>query len=160
MNDSQDKIADKRALELIRCGRAIHAVLDRIDEAMEQSLDINRTDLRCLNLLEHGPLTPKAIGSRLDLTSGSVTPLVDRLAQRGLVSRRPSDQDRRSSVIALQPKAFEQLGGRYRLVANSIMQEFSTLNDDDHTRAIENFDSLVRALQRGLEQVSEVDRHD
>ncbi|MEM9066768.1 MAG: hypothetical protein AAGB51_14920 [Planctomycetota bacterium] len=63
-------------------------------------------------------------------------------------------------MIALQPKAFEQLGGRYRLVANSIMQEFSTLNDDDHTRAIENFDSLVRALQRGLEQVSEVDRHD
>ncbi|MEM1186278.1 MAG: MarR family transcriptional regulator [Planctomycetota bacterium] len=156
MNDSQDKIEAKRALDLIRCGRAIHATLDRIDEAMERSLEINRTDLRCLNLLEHGPLTPKEIGRRLDLTSGSVTPLVDRLVERGLVSRRPSDHDRRSSVIALQTKAFEQLGGRYRLVADAIMQEFADLDDIDHAKAVKNLDSLIRALERGLDKVSDV----
>lgn len=156
MVDSQDKSPPDRAVDLIRCGRGIHAALDRIDEAMERALDINRSDLRCLNLLEHGPLTPTEIGRRLELTSGSVTALVDRLADRGLVARRPAEHDRRSNVIELQPVAFTQLGGRYRLVAESIMQEFDHLSDREHKKAIKNLDGLIRALVRGLEQIREM----
>lgn len=153
MLESQDKMPSNRAQDLIRCGRAIHGTLDQIDEAMERALDVNRSDLRCLNVLEHGPLTPTEIGRRLDMTSGSVTALVDRLADRGLVSRNPSEHDRRSNVVQLQPGAFQQLGQRYRLVAESITQAFDHLTDRDHKRAVENLDELIRALRHGLERI-------
>ncbi|MEM8994889.1 MAG: MarR family transcriptional regulator [Acidobacteriota bacterium] len=134
----------------------MHSAFDRIDEAMERALDINRSDLRCLNLLEHHPLTPTEIGQRLDLTSGAVTALVDRLAGRGLVVRRRSEHDRRSRVVELQPAAFQQLGGRYRLVAESILLEFEHLSDRDHGRAVETLEGLIRALQRGLGRIQEI----
>lgn len=157
MHDSQDKIPSERVSDLIRCGRAIHSVLDRIDDAMERSLGINRSDLRCLNLLEHGPLTPTEIGRRLDLTSGSVTALIDRLVERELVSRMPAPKDRRSTAIELRPMAFAHLGARYRLIAESITEEFENLSDRAHGTAIRNLDALIGAFERGLVEVRRLD---
>lgn len=48
-----------------------------------------------------GPLTPHEINAHLHLTSGSVTTLVDRLEQRGLVVRRPHPSDRRKVLVEI-----------------------------------------------------------
>lgn len=48
-----------------------------------------------------GPLTPNEINAHLHLTSGSVTSLVDRLEQRGLVTRGPHPTDRRKVLVAI-----------------------------------------------------------
>jgi DNA-binding MarR family transcriptional regulator len=49
-------------------------------------------------------LTPSALVERTMVTSGAVSKRVDRLAERGLVVRRPRPADRRSVVVALTPK--------------------------------------------------------
>ncbi len=155
MHDNQDNSTAQSATELIKCGRAIHAVLDQIDDEMEKHLNINRTDLRCLNALEHGPLTPTQLATRLGLTSGSITALVDRLEQRGFVARTRSATDRRSMVIELQPIVFHQIGTRYRLVADSITARFQGLSEQDHAEAITHLQALIEALELGLTQVRE-----
>lgn len=48
-----------------------------------------------------GPLTPNEINAHLHLTSGSVTSLLDRLEQRGLVTRGPHPTDRRKVLVSI-----------------------------------------------------------
>jgi DNA-binding MarR family transcriptional regulator len=47
-------------------------------------------------------LTPSQLGRRLAITSGSVTKLIDRLEERGMVRRQPRDgSDRRSRLTVV-----------------------------------------------------------
>ena len=45
------------------------------------------------------PLTPNEINAHLHLTSGTVTTLLDRLEERGLLARRPHPTDRRKVLV-------------------------------------------------------------
>lgn len=59
--------------------------------------------LVCLVLWEHGELTVKALGDKLLLDSGTLTPLLKRLEQKQWVSRRRDSHDERSVLISLLP---------------------------------------------------------
>lgn len=52
-------------------------------------------------LLHRGSQTINAIGTKVSLTSGSITTAVDRLERRGFVERASSDEDRRAKVVSL-----------------------------------------------------------
>ncbi|RPK79804.1 MULTISPECIES: MarR family transcriptional regulator [Streptomyces] len=54
-----------------------------------------------LVLWEHGPQSVKAIGERLHLDSGTLSPLLKRLETAGLVRRERSREDERSVLIDL-----------------------------------------------------------
>ncbi|MFE6772860.1 MULTISPECIES: MarR family winged helix-turn-helix transcriptional regulator [Streptomyces] len=54
-----------------------------------------------LVLWEHGPQSVKAIGERLQLDSGTLSPLLKRLETAGLVRRERSREDERSVLIDL-----------------------------------------------------------
>ncbi|MFB7230902.1 MarR family winged helix-turn-helix transcriptional regulator [Streptomyces fimicarius] len=54
-----------------------------------------------LVLWEHGPQPVKAIGERLQLDSGTLSPLLKRLETAGLVRRERSREDERSVLIDL-----------------------------------------------------------
>jgi len=79
--------------------RQLHAAVERIDAVAAARLGIARSDLRCLTLLEDGPLPPRILGERLGLASGSVTALIDRLEERSLARRRPDPADRRGVLV-------------------------------------------------------------
>lgn len=57
--------------------------------------------LAMLVLWEHGPQQVKAIGERLHLDSGTLSPLLKRLESAGLVVRGRSPQDERSVTVRL-----------------------------------------------------------
>ncbi len=75
---------------------------DAFDDAAARLLKVNRTDLRCLGLLVYdiGPTTPGVLASRLGLTAGSVTTMLDRLERMGYVTRVRDPDDRRKVVIS------------------------------------------------------------
>ena len=52
-------------------------------------------------LLHRGPLSPKQLGAKVLLTSGSMTAAVDRLVDRGLVRRLDDAADRRACIVQL-----------------------------------------------------------
>ncbi|HEX2132717.1 MAG TPA: MarR family transcriptional regulator [Actinophytocola sp.] len=54
-----------------------------------------------LVLWEHGPTTVKELGRRLELDSGTLSPLLKRLAAAGLVTRRRLAADERSVEVRL-----------------------------------------------------------
>jgi DNA-binding MarR family transcriptional regulator len=75
-------------------------------------LGINRTDLRCMDvLLEQGEATPGYLAHALGLTSGSVTAMLDRLEKLGYVERRPDPGDRRRVMVRPSQQSLA-LGGK------------------------------------------------
>jgi MarR family transcriptional regulator, 2-MHQ and catechol-resistance regulon repressor len=87
---------------------------------------ISNTDFRILEALLHkGPLPVNTIGPKVNLTPGSISVAVDRLLERGLVSRVESLEDRRVRMVALTKAGKELIGPIFRKHATEIAKMFS-----------------------------------
>ena len=58
------------------------------------------------HLVGAGELGQTELASRLDITTGAATALVDRLERAGLAKRHPHPHDRRRSIVRLTDQAF------------------------------------------------------
>lgn len=96
--------------------RALYGAMDRFDSAAAASLGVDRTAVRAVNLMEHGPVSPGQVGQALALSSGSVTALLQRLEQAGHIVRvDTSDGRRRDAQLTTwgrraAHREFERLG--------------------------------------------------
>src|SRR5690349_10021434 len=100
-------------LLLLAC-RDLARAMDRFDEAACAALGLGRSDLRALNLLEHGPLAASVLAQRLGLTRPAVTALIDRLVGAGYVRRVPVPGDRRAIGVELMPATWSAFARVYR----------------------------------------------
>lgn len=73
-----------------------------------------------LVLWEQDDLSVSALGERLMLDSGTLTPLLKRLEQRGLLTRRRADEDERRVQVVLTDEG-RTLGERAPEVFNSLL---------------------------------------
>jgi MarR family transcriptional regulator, 2-MHQ and catechol-resistance regulon repressor len=81
--------------------KAHEAASDYLSGGIEET-DISDTDFRVLEALLHkGPLPVNTIGPKVHLTPGSISVAVDRLLEKGLVSRVENPDDRRIRIVAL-----------------------------------------------------------
>jgi DNA-binding MarR family transcriptional regulator len=79
---------------------------DRLRTAMAGVMGIGLTDLDALEYLErYGPMTQRELATKLLVTSGAVTMLVDRLEALGLVRRGPHPSDRRALLVIPEAQA-------------------------------------------------------
>lgn len=98
--------------------RAHQRAVDAVDEATADALGVNRTDLRCLDLLlESGALAPSRLSAELELSTGSVTTMLDRLERLGYVTRSPDPEDRRKVVIRATDAVREKADAVYGPIA-------------------------------------------
>lgn len=86
--------------------RTYQRAVDTFDETVAEYLGINRTDLRCMDvLLEQGEATPGYLADALGLTTGSVTAMLDRLEKLNYLERRPDPNDRRRIMVRPSQRA-------------------------------------------------------
>lgn len=102
--------------------RQLGVAIDRYDEAASRALGIGRSDLRALNLLEQGAMTAGDIGAALDLTSGSVTALLNRLAAADYVRRAAAPGDRRVVRVELEPSVYAAFARVYTPCGRAVAQ--------------------------------------
>jgi DNA-binding MarR family transcriptional regulator len=77
-------------------------VEDEFDDAAAARLGINRTDMRCLDILEReGPMTAGRLAGEAGLTSGGITAVLDHLERAGYVKRVRDTQDRRRVMVEI-----------------------------------------------------------
>jgi DNA-binding MarR family transcriptional regulator len=99
--------------ELIEAVRANQVATDKMDEAAARGLGVNRTDARCLDIVERlGPISAGDLGKEAGLTTGAVTAVIDRLVVKGYLRRVADPSDRRRVLVELTEE-LEQLAGRY-----------------------------------------------
>jgi DNA-binding MarR family transcriptional regulator len=115
---------------LLAC-RELGRALDLFDEAACARLDLGRSDLRALNLLEHGPVGASALADQLGLTRSAVTALIDRLVHAGFVARAAVPGDRRATAIELMPATWQAFAEVYRPLGERVSAAVARLSEPE-----------------------------
>ena len=121
-------VMDKNPRDPVHCwlvfGKAFRAAAKYLYAGLEET-GIDDTDFRILEaLLNKGPLPVNTIGPKVYLTPGSISVAIDRLLDRGLVSRVESPEDRRVRIVSLTPKGKELIAPVFRKHAAEIRKVF------------------------------------
>jgi DNA-binding MarR family transcriptional regulator len=83
---------------------ALSRLITKAYQPMLEALEVTYPQYLVLMLLwEHEALTVKELGEKLLLDSGTLTPLLKRMEQRGWLSRRRAEHDERSVIVTIQP---------------------------------------------------------
>ena len=77
----------------------------RLNKPFLDKLELTYTQyITMMVLWERGAVTVKELGTELYLDSGTLTPLLKKLEERGLVNRRRSDMDERNLIVTVTEK--------------------------------------------------------
>ncbi|MFE9677769.1 MarR family winged helix-turn-helix transcriptional regulator [Streptomyces sp. NPDC006259] len=85
-------------------------------QEMAQRLGLNVTDLTCFGyVIQAGEdlLTAGDLATRVHVTTGAVTGILNRLERAGYVTRRPDPRDRRRVRVAAEPAAVARVHALY-----------------------------------------------
>lgn len=118
---------------------------DAFDEAAAERLGVNRTDLRCLDLLFQGPMSAGALAEAAGLSPAATTSLVDRLEHKGYLRRTRDTKDRRRVVIEMTDLARARAWRLYGPLAEEGGTELARYRDDQ-VALITDFLDRGRAL--------------
>jgi DNA-binding MarR family transcriptional regulator len=95
--------------ELIDEVRRSQSATARFDQAVADAMGVNRTDMRCVDVIEREGAVPAGrLAEVTGLTSGAITTVIDRLERAGIARRVRDDGDRRRVLVELTPSAREQ----------------------------------------------------
>lgn len=100
-----------------------------------------------LELDQDAPVSPLELASRLHLSASTVTATVDRLVQRGLVTREEDPQDRRRKRLDLTSQGADLMATFTRSGLSSMLRVLEHLTDAE-----------LRDLLRLLRRMEEIDR--
>ena len=123
--------SDKRQVfnELVDEVRRSQSATARFDQAVADALELNRTDMRCLDVLEReGSVTAGRLAQATGLTSGAMTVALDRLERAGYARRVRDDSDRRRVLVEITPHAVQEAGRFYsehEALSERIYQRYS-----------------------------------
>ena len=121
--------------------KAFRAVAGYVEPKLRES-GLGESDFRILEvLLNKGPLPVNTIGPVVRLTPGSISTAVDRLREKGLVSRVDSAEDRRVKMVDLTAKGRKLIGRVFNAHAAQMEDLMKVLTPEDRAQ-------LVNALKK------------
>ena len=112
--------------------KAFQALFPHAEESIKRT-ELGDSDFRVLEALLHkGPLPVNTLGPKVWLTPGSISVAVDRLVEKGLVSRKDHPGDRRVRQVELTAKGRALITRGFR----------------EHAAAMENAVSVLAKKER------------
>lgn len=128
--------------------RANQRATDTVDELLAESLGINRTDARCMDILDqHGRMSAGDLAEVSRLTTGAITAVIDRLERAGLARRVPDPSDRRRVLVEPTEKALEFANELMVEPMRALYMPMAERYSDDDLRLILDFTRRGRELQ-------------
>lgn len=118
--------------------------------AVGARLGLNVTDMECLALLFFkGIATPTELSKHTALSSGATTAMLDRLERAGMILRRPNPDDRRGSLIEVNPSARQTVGPLFTTVRDAQATLLAHYSEDDLALVGDFLRSLTEVWERG-----------
>ncbi|ROQ39540.1 DNA-binding MarR family transcriptional regulator [Frondihabitans sp. PhB188] len=105
---------------------------------------------------ERGDTTPKLLAAHLDITTGAITALTDRLVGAGLVGRTPNPNDRRSLLLSLTEtgaRARDTMYTQYHEAIARALQGGTGLEAGDITALLDRTAEAITATADAIEAV-------
>ncbi len=130
-------------------GKAFQAASKYLYAGLQET-GIDDTDFRILEaLLNKGPLPVNTIGPKVFLTPGSISVAIDRLLDRGLVSRVESPEDRRVRIVSLTSKGKELNASVFRKHAAEIRKVFA----DASRKELRTLETILKKIGKRAESL-------
>jgi DNA-binding MarR family transcriptional regulator len=118
------------------------------DERVAENFKLSRTDMRCLDLLERfGKMTAGQLAGKMQLTTGAMTFMLDRLEDAGMVRRQRDTDDRRRVWVEVIPAAHK----RMERVQQPIVEEMRAVAQKFKAEEL----AIVRDFMRETKEVFE-----
>jgi DNA-binding MarR family transcriptional regulator len=131
--------------ELIAANRAYQTAVEKMDEAFCKLAGVNRTDGRCLDVIDQHPgLTAGELAQAVGLSPGAVTTALDRLEARGFVTRTRDPNDRRRVTLKPTPEFSRLAWAAYGPLGEMGGPFLAELSDDE-------LGAIIRFLRGGTE---------
>jgi DNA-binding MarR family transcriptional regulator len=136
--------------------RASQNVSEAFDERVAEILGINRTDLRCLDILEQrGPLTAGQLAEAMHLSTGAVTTLLDRLERVGYAQRIRDTDDRRRVLVQLAPDVRKRSNNLYEPLFHGTVKLLEGRSDRELQRMIEFLEQGTAMVEQELKNLEQ-----
>lgn len=154
MNQDISASREKSRIELLMAlgdaSRRNQAATDYFDETIGAFLGTNRTDGRCLDIIErHGKVSAGQLANESNLTTGAVTAVIDRLERVGYVQRLRDPIDRRKIWVECTPAIrtiIADIFGYYDVIGEAMTSRFSI----EQLRTILEFLEIGRVVQNEM----------
>jgi MarR family transcriptional regulator, 2-MHQ and catechol-resistance regulon repressor len=117
--------------------RAYKALNEQVNKII-QTYGLNPTEFAVLELLYHkGDVPLQQIGGKILLASGSITYVVDKLEQKGMLKRIACPKDRRVTYAQITDEGKAFMEGIFPEHAKQIDQLMSSLSEPEKLEAID-----------------------
>jgi DNA-binding MarR family transcriptional regulator len=110
--------------KLWELGRSMSTQTVFLHQAIAESVGLNATDTKCIDLILRGPdgaVTAGWLSEATGLTTGAITHILDRLERRRFIKRVRDRRDRRKVFIQVQPNSLKPLIPKYETVGKAYL---------------------------------------
>ncbi|MFA6940964.1 MAG: MarR family transcriptional regulator [Clostridiaceae bacterium] len=118
--------------------------------------DVGLTMPQCLvigTLIKSGEMKISELSNKVNLSNSTVSGIVDRLENQGLVVRTRSEEDRRTVYVKATQKVEEIYKGIHKKVEKSLEKLLSSGTDEEIEKIIEGLNTLNRILNDNKKQI-------
>ena len=137
-------------------GRQVSTQTVFLHQAIAQTIGLNATDTKCVDLILRGPdgkLTAGQIAEMSGLTTGAVTHIIDRLEKKGFVERQRDPNDRRKVLVSVKMENMAEVGPLYVAIGEAYMG-LASRYDDEALRIITDY--MERSLEISVQQLAKL----
>ena len=123
--------------------------MSTLNAAFARDVGVSVPELLALENLENdGGLGPSELARRLQLSTGAVTALVDRLEASGHAARAAHPSDRRRIVVTRTAKASDALATEAAPLEHEIRRLAEGLSDDEREVVARFLDAFISIVER------------
>ena len=136
--------------ELLRAYLDSATLAEPLQGRIWAAAQLTLTQVRALRKIALEPRSLGQLGAELGLTAPSMTRVIDRLEERGLIERRRDDADRRRVVAAILPPGRSVVSSLPILDGSSIEKAVARMDPEERERilgAFRDFNAAVRAVE-------------
>ncbi|GLY78349.1 hypothetical protein Airi01_066160 [Actinoallomurus iriomotensis] len=119
--------------------------IDALDQAVAERLGLNRTDLRCVDLLLDRPLSVTELADQAGLSQSAMTTALDRLEGAGYARRTRDANDRRRIRVELTPALLTRIAEIFEPFAAEAATELDRYS-------VSELETLLRFFADGSER--------
>jgi DNA-binding MarR family transcriptional regulator len=137
------------AEHIVEAAERLDVSLSTLNAALARDVGISVPELLALrNLESDGGLGPSELARRLQLSTGAVTALVDRLEAAGHAARSDHPSDRRRIVVTPTAKASRALADQTAPLEQEVRSLAESLGADEREVVVRFLDALTDIVER------------
>ena len=148
MNDTPQLVAVNDSIRILQSVRRIAQCVEHHSKRLAVTHNITSPQLvALLAIAQAGPSTLKAIGRAIQLSPSTVVGIVDRLEEKGLVSRQRDTRDRRNVFVAVTAAGQTVLANAPPALPNGFSGALGALPEADRQQLVVTLEQFATLLE-------------